>query len=118
MWQDIRYAWRTLAKTRAFTLVALLTLALGIGSATSVFSVLCNLLFNAFAATDASRLAVPIIEGDEPLRLPGTDVAFIRDQNHVFEDVAGYQRGQTLLSDGRETYQLTVASVTASAFEF
>ena len=118
MWQDIRYAWRTLAKTPGFTLVAVLTLALGIGSATSVFSVFYNLLFNAFAARDASRLAVPMAERDEPLSLPGTDVAFIRDHNHVFEDVVGYQRGLTLLSDGRQTHQLTVAGVTANAFDF
>ena len=117
-WQDLRYAARMLTKMRGFTLVAVATLALGIGTTTSVFSVFYNLLFNAFAARDASRLAVPMAEKDEPLALSGSDIAFIRDENHVFEDLVGYSRGRTLMNDGRETHQVVAAGVTANAFEF
>jgi predicted permease len=117
VWQDIRYASRTLAKTPSFTVVAVLTLALGIGATTSVFSVFQSLLFNAFSARNASRLAVPM-EKDEPLVLSGGEVAFLHDQNHVFEDVVGYSRGRTLVSDGHEIHQVIAAGVTANAFEF
>jgi hypothetical protein len=118
VWQDIRYGLRMLAKTPGFTFVAILTLALGVGATNTVFSVFYNLLFNAFSAKDASHLAVPITDRDEPLALSGPDIAFLRDQNHVFEDLGGYSRSQTLVSDGKEMHQVTAAGVTANAFEF
>ena len=62
VWHDIRYASRTLAKTPGFTLVGVMTLALGIGATTSAFSVFHNLLFNAFAAKDSNPLAVPVMD--------------------------------------------------------
>lgn len=118
MWQDIRYAARTLAKTPGFTLIAALTLALGIGASTSVFSVFYNLLFNAFSAKSASRLVVPLTEKDEPLVLPVSDVAFLRNGNHVFEDAVGYSHKQILITNGKEIHQVIAADVTPNAFEF
>jgi hypothetical protein len=50
-----------MAKAPEFTAVAVLTLALGIGASTVGFSVFYNLLFNAFAAKNADRLAVPVV---------------------------------------------------------
>jgi hypothetical protein len=54
--QDIRYAGRTLWNSRGFAAVAMITLALGIGASTAIFSVIDNLLLEPFPYRDAGRL--------------------------------------------------------------
>jgi putative ABC transport system permease protein len=122
--RDFRYAIRNLRKERRFALIAIFALALGIGASTVVFSVFYNLLFNAFAAKDASRLVVPVVQNAEtsgdirPLNSNLTDLKFIREQNQVFENIVGSQSAMLQLRDGPQTYQLYNAPVTSDAFEF
>lgn len=94
---DLRYAIRNLLKDRRFAMVAIFALALGIGASTIVFSIFYNLFFNAFAAKDASRLVVPVIQTTEntgqsgsnlqPLTLHLADLDAVREQNRVFENI-------------------------------
>ena len=56
--RDIRFALRGLAKTPGFTLVAVLTLALGIGSCTAIFSVINRVLFHPLDVPGAERIVV------------------------------------------------------------
>src|SRR5688572_2501713 len=56
MLQDIRFAWRTLTRSRGFSLVAVLCLALGIGANTAVFSIAYGVLFRELPFPDAERL--------------------------------------------------------------
>jgi putative ABC transport system permease protein len=123
--RDFQYAFRNLRKDRRFVGTAVFALALGIGASTVVFSVFYNLVFNAFAAKDASRLVVPVVQDaerpgdDRSLSVPFADLDVIRNQNRVFENIVGYASvNMVLANDGPETYQLFDTRVTSDAFEF
>jgi putative ABC transport system permease protein len=128
LFRDFQYAIRNLRKDRRFVAAAIFALALGIGAATVVFSVFYNLLFNAVAAKEAGRLVVPVRQDLDKAGDMGwdagalycrlSDLDSIRQQNHVFEDIVGYDGGVVQLRDSAGTYQLNVAPVTADAFEF
>jgi putative ABC transport system permease protein len=130
VFRDFRYAVRSLRKDKRFAVVAVFALALGIGASTVVFSVFYNLFFNAFAARDANRLVVPVIQnpentgqadsGVESLTLHLADLDVIREQNQVFENIVGYitAGGIVLANDGSQLYQFYDARVTSDAFDF
>jgi putative ABC transport system permease protein len=126
--RDFRYAARSLSKDRRFAIVAVFALALGIGASTVAFSAFYNLLFNAFAARDASRLVVFSLQNAEKGVLPElnltplggsvSDVDAIRSRSRVFDDIVGYHRGITLLRDRNDIHQVYATAVTSNAFDF
>src|SRR5215469_13173268 len=63
LWLDFRYAVRTLSKCRTFAAVSIATLALGIGAATAIFSVIDNVLLAPFPYKGAKRMVFPQIHG-------------------------------------------------------
>jgi len=93
LWQDIRYGVRGLLRTPGFTIVAALTLALGIGTNSAIFSVVNAYLIRPLAVTNPEQLVV-VATKDHHLEYPHT-VSFpnyesIRDHCEAFSDVAGF----------------------------
>lgn len=121
--RDIRYALRGFDKDWRFAATAIFALALGIGASTVVFSVFYNLLFNAFAAKDAARLVVPVVEDAERpdyaqqlwVKLP--DLEYLAEHSQVFDGVIGRHYGRSLVRDGARMFQFYNAMMTANAFE-
>lgn len=125
--RDLRYALRSLGKDRKFVFVAVFALALGIGASTVVFSVFYNLLFNAFAAKDADRLVVPVVQDaeqpgyagyDYELWVSWTDIKYLREHNQVFENIVGSHSGYATVQYGAKAYQFEDGIVSPDAFEF
>ena len=108
LWQDLRYAARMLLKQPGFTLVVLLTLALGIGANTAIFSVIYGVLLRPLAFHDPDRLVM--LWTDNPAwslgfhELPATpaDLLEWRATATSFEQIAAFQSNPADLSDGGE----------------
>src|SRR5688572_27213322 len=95
VWQDVRYAARSLRKTPGFMLAAVLTLALGIRANTAVFSVLKSVLLDALPYADAGRLVRVYgrtLDGSEDRGpLSAGTVVDVRERQQTLESVAAFQ---------------------------
>ncbi len=121
--QDIRYAVRMLARNPGFTAVAVLTLALGIGASTLIFSVIENILLRPYPYKNADRYTTFFIwnldrpgDGRGILSIP--EFFDYREQNHVFEDMIGYGGTSILYKGPQGTERIEGAYVTGNAFQF
>jgi putative ABC transport system permease protein len=97
---DIRYGFRGLRKQPGFTLIAVITLALGIGANTAIFSIISAVLLRSLPYVQSESLVVPWGDKDEMLQasaLSYPDFADWRTQTQTLEYIAAYQRSGTLL---------------------
>src|SRR6266704_3120221 len=122
--QDLRYALRNLGKTPGFAIVAMITLALGIGASTAIFSVIDNILMEPFPYPDAQRFMSVLIHDTERSE-PGGRAAFSGpeyldyvQQNHVFDRAIANDRVDVLYRSGEGTERFDGNYVTPGTFEF
>jgi putative ABC transport system permease protein len=101
LWQDVRYGLRTLARTPGFTLVGILTLALGIGVNTSMFSVIDATLLGGLPYPEASRLVRVFRTSPQSQSWPHSPANFLDYQvkNEVFEKMAAFSWGSFNLAE-------------------
>src|SRR5262245_57375677 len=121
--QDVRYSLRTLRKTPGFTAVAALTLALGIGANTAIFSVVNAVLLRSLPYRYPDRLVMlrynypDEIKGfDPPAVYKVADFMEWREQAKAFEQIAAYQPYTADLTGNGEPERLASAYVSANLF--
>src|SRR5579864_1603236 len=118
--QDIRFALRMLRKSPGFTAVAVLTLALGIGANTAVFSIVDAVLLRAFRYPHPEQL---VLVFDAPAKQPDAlsamsyrDFRECREQNRVFSEMAGNAFHDLTLTGAGEPSIVNTAAVTPEIF--
>ena len=115
--QDFRYGVRNMLRTPGFALVTVLTLALGIGANTAIFSVVDSVLFRDLPYRDAGRLvwATNFMSAQKQNLVFADEYAGWRTQSHVFENIAAYSpSAEYTLTGTGSPERLTGAQVTAS----
>ena len=119
--QDVRYALRVLAKSPAFTAVAVFTIALGIGANTAIFSVVSALLLRPLHYPQSSRLVVLAAEkkltGVHAGPLTWPRVTLIQEQNRSFSGVAAFTNEVFNLSGRGDPEQVRAARVSWNFFD-
>jgi predicted permease len=119
MFNDLRYAFRQLLKNPGFTAVAVLTLALGIGATTAIFSVVYAVVLRPLPFSESERLVALWTQTPQFERLPmaAANHRDLKLQNMVFEDIALLSgvANYNLTGDG-EPERLLAAHVAANLF--
>ncbi|HVO80976.1 MAG TPA: ABC transporter permease, partial [Terriglobales bacterium] len=118
--QDVRYGLRMLWKSPSFTLIVILTLALGIGANTAIFSVVNTVLLRPLPFADPDRVVL-LFESNPGKgfdRFSASPPNFLdwREQNHVFSGMAAYVRGPVALTGQGEAARLRAVMATPDLF--
>ncbi len=124
LWQDLRYGLRGIRANLGFSSLAILTLALGIGAGTTMFSVIKNVLLSPFPYKNPEQIAAFSIHDLDRGRPGGrsdmraAEYLEFRQQNHVFSGDTGGGNEDVLWTTGVGTEQLDGAYVTPDTFQF
>ncbi len=119
--QDLRFATRTLLRSPGFTLVAVLTLALGIGATTAIFTLVNSIVIQPLPYPKPDRLVV-LRHAAPGLDMPAADQSegtflHYRSRNRVFEEMAVYNENVVSVTDGKgHPERVQVALVSPSFF--
>ncbi len=120
LWQDLRYGFRMLARNPGFTAVAVLTLALGIGANTAIFSVVNAVLLRPLPYEEPERLVMVwnelTKEGLPQLWFSEPELIDYRQRQQSFEGMAAFSGGGGNLTGRGEPLRVTAANVSANFF--
>ena len=110
---DCRYGLLQLRKNPGFTVVAVLTLALGIGATTAIFSVVYGVLLRPLPYPGANRIMAvfEVNSKGRPSRLADPNFDDFRDQNRSFQAIAKYRSGVASVSGASQPTRTTVADI-------
>src|SRR5882757_1186378 len=113
LWQDVRYGLRMLGKNPGFIAVAVLTLALGIGATTAIFSVVYGVLLRPLPYRDSNRIMAvfEVTSKHRPSRVADPNFDDFRDQSRSFQAIAKYADGIASVSGASQPTRTTVARV-------
>jgi len=116
--QDLRYALRTLAQSPGFTAVAILTLALGIGANTAIFSVIDTVLLKPMGYPDPDRIIAFLLTspGGSGMGASVTKFNVWREQTEAFQDVSAWRFGVANLTGTDNPEQIQSTQVSANFF--
>jgi len=117
---DLRYGWRILGKSRGFTAVAVLTLALGIGANTAIFSLVDSVLLRPLPYRQPDRLilvseSLPKM-GMEEVGVSAAEYQDYRSQNRSFSEMAAYETEGFNLTGANQPVRVNAARISASTF--
>jgi predicted permease len=118
--QDIRYGWRMLARNPGFTAIAVLTLAIGIGASSAIFSVVDTVLLRPLPYREPEKLVLvtetlPGMSADE-IGVSAGEYQDYRDRNRSFSQVAAYESAGFNLTGAGQPLRVNAAALSASAF--
>ena len=120
LWLDLRYGARMLWKNPGFTLIAVITLALGIGANTAIFSVVNAVLLRPLQYSDPDRL-VQVWQnfpqsGANQVTVSAPEFLDYKDQNRVFERMAAFRPQGFTLTGGAEPELIFGIRISADLF--
>src|SRR5262245_36569083 len=120
MIEDFRFATRALLKSPAYSLVALLTLALGIGATVAIFSAVYAVLLAPLPYPEPDALVVPVstnaARGFDRASVPYADYLDWREQRDIFAHVAVWRPTAVDIASGTATPERVEAAVVGEAF--
>ena len=124
LWQDVRYAVRGLWNQPGFAALAVLTLALGIGATTTMYSVIYNVLFDPFPYKESERVVMfQIRQADRANQggrsfFQGPEWLDYKEQNHVYDEIVATTVEDVLMTTTEGTLQFDGGIVSDNMFSF
>jgi predicted permease len=120
--REMRLAIRTIFRAPGFAVLSILTLALGIGASSAIFTLLNSIVLQPLPYAHADRLVQlshPVPKVGEGQRWGSSEAGYFDylDRNHSFEKMGGYRQTTLVLTDGRSSERVDAIGLTASMFD-